>query len=460
MVRGILLLDIMKASFHTLGCKLNYAETASLERQFKERGFEIVPFTETSDVCVINTCSVTERADREARQIVRRALRTSPDAFVAVVGCYAQLDPEEIASIDGVDVVLGASEKFRVFDYAGPFQKFPSPKIFVSPIGTVNDFGPAYSGGIDDRTRAFLKVQDGCDFNCAFCTIPLARGESRSQTVEACLSQARQLVEMGYKEIILTGVNVGDFGKKNGTSLLQLLKGLHTVDGIERIRISSIEPNLLNEELTDYWLQSEKICDHFHIPLQHGTDEILRTMRRRYTSRYYRELIYRIREKSPHAGIGVDVIVGFPGETEGLFERNFNFIHDLPLSYLHVFTYSERPNTPSIDFEGRIEPRVRYAHSDRLRVLGQMKKSEFYRSQKDRILPVLIEGSIEENMLSGYSDNYIRVKVPYHPALENSVSLVRIGEYKGDVCEGEVVSVSSSQSVIDPLLPVVNSVLR
>lgn len=450
----------LRVSFHTLGCKLNYAETASLERQFKERGFDIVPFTETADICVINTCSVTERADREARQIVRRALRTSPDAFVAVVGCYAQLDPEEIASIDGVDVVLGASEKFRVFDFAEPFQKFSSPKIFVSPIGTVNDFGPAFSGGVDDRTRAFLKVQDGCDFNCAFCTIPLARGESRSQSIEACLSQARQLVEMGYKEIILTGVNVGDFGKKDGTSLLQLLKNLDTVDGIERIRISSIEPNLLNEELLDFWLQSEKICDHFHVPLQHGTDEILRKMRRRYTSEYYQKLIHRIREKSPDAGIGVDVIVGFPGETEELFEQNFNLIHDLPLSYLHVFTYSERPNTPSIDFEGRIEPRVRYSHSDRLRLLGQLKKSGFYQSQKGQIRPVLIEGSIEGNMLSGYTDNYVRVKVPYHPSFENSVSLVRIGKCIGDVCEGEVVSVQSSRSFINPMLPVLDSITR
>ncbi|MFA5833166.1 MAG: tRNA (N(6)-L-threonylcarbamoyladenosine(37)-C(2))-methylthiotransferase MtaB [Bacteroidota bacterium] len=450
----------MKASFYTLGCKLNYAETASLERQFKERGFDIVPFAEHSDVCIINTCSVTERADREARQIVRRALRTSPNAFVAVVGCYAQLDPEEIASIDGVDIVLGASEKFRVFDFAESFQKYSSPKVFVSPIENVNDFGPAFSGGVDDRTRAFLKVQDGCDFTCAFCTIPLARGESRSQTIDACVTQARQLVEMGYKEIILTGVNVGDFGKKNDLSLLQLLKELDSVDGIERIRISSIEPNLLNDELIDFWLRSEKICDHFHIPLQNGNDEILRKMRRRYTSEHYQKLIHRIREKSPSAGIGVDVIVGFPGETEQLFEKNFHFLHELPISYLHVFTYSERPNTPSIDFPGRVEPRIRYSHSDKLRILGQMKKSAFYQSQKNRVLPVLIESAIEENMLSGYTDNYVRVRVPYHPSLENSIAMVRIGEYSGDVCEGEIVSVKSSQSVINPMLPILNSVVR
>ncbi len=448
---------LMKASFHTLGCKLNYAETAALERQFKERGFDIVPFTEHSDVCVINTCSVTERADREARQIVRRALRTSPNAFVAVIGCYAQLDPEVIASIDGVDIVLGASEKFQMFNFTESFQKFPAPKIFVSPIETVNDFGPAFSGGVDDRTRAFLKVQDGCDFNCSFCTIPLARGGSRSQTIEACISQARQLVSMGYKEIILTGVNVGDFGKNENLSLLNLLRELDNVDGIERIRVSSIEPNLLNDELVDFWLGSEKICNHFHIPLQHGTDEILRTMRRRYTSEDYHSLIHSIREKSPNAGIGVDVIVGFPGETEELFRNNFDFVHELPISYLHVFTYSERPNTPSINFDGRIEPRVRYSHSDQMRILGQMKRTAFYRSQKDLVRPMLIESSIEDNMLSGYTDNYVRVRVPYHPALENSIVMVRIKEIQNEVCDCEIVSIQSNQTIINPLLPIVNS---
>ena len=450
----------MKVSFYTLGCKLNYAETATLERQFKDRGFDIVPFSETSDVCVINTCSVTERADREARQIVRRALRTSPEAFVAVVGCYAQLAPEEISSIDGVDVVLGASEKFRLFDYSGQFQKFDSPRVHVSPVDSISDFGPAFSGGVDDRTRAFLKVQDGCDFNCAFCTIPLARGESRSQSIDACILQAEQLVRMGYKEIILTGVNVGDYGKKEGTSLLNLLRALENVDGVQRIRISSIEPNLLNDELLDFWLSSEKICHHFHIPLQNGTDEILKKMRRRYISSDYKKLIYAIREKSPEAGIGVDVIVGFPGETEDLFEQNFNFIHELPVTYLHIFTYSERPNTPSIDFPGRVEPRIRYSHSDRLRVLGQMKKSAFYRSQNDRVRKVLIEGSIVNNKLSGYTDNYVRVEVPYHPTLENSVALVRVGDFNGETCEGEIVSIESSSTPISIQLPIISSAIR
>ncbi|MEW5797449.1 MAG: tRNA (N(6)-L-threonylcarbamoyladenosine(37)-C(2))-methylthiotransferase MtaB [Bacteroidota bacterium] len=450
----------MKVSFYTLGCKLNYAETAALERQFKDRGFDIVPFSEQSDVCVINTCSVTERADREARQIVRRALRSSPHAFVAVVGCYAQLAPEEISSIDGVDVVLGASEKFRLFDYSGQFQKLDSPRIHVSPIESISDFGPAFSGGVDDRTRAFLKVQDGCDFNCSFCTIPLARGESRSQSIEACVSQAEQLVRMGYKEIILTGVNVGDYGKKDGTALLQLLQSLENVDGVQRIRISSIEPNLLYDEVLDFWLSSEKICNHFHIPLQNGTDEILKKMRRRYTSSEYKKLIYSIREKAPDAGIGVDVIVGFPGETEALFEQNYNFIHELPVSYLHVFTYSERPNTPSVNFPGRVEPRIRYSHSDRLRILGQMKKSSFYQLQHGTMHNVLIEGSIENNKLSGYTENYVRVEVPYHPTLENSIALVRVGNFNGETCEGEIVSVESGSAPSTIDIPLVSSVNR
>lgn len=446
----------MNVSFYTLGCKLNYAETAALERQFKDRGFGIVPFSERSDVCVINTCSVTERADREARQIVRRALRHSPDAFIAVIGCYAQLDPETISSIDGVDVVLGASEKFRLFDYAGDFRKLPTPRIFVSPIDAVNDFGPAYSGGVDDRTRAFLKVQDGCDFNCSFCTIPLARGSSRSQSIERCVEQAEQLVALGYKEIVLTGVNVGDFGKNSGTSFLRLLHALDDVQGIRRIRISSIEPNLLNGEILDFWVSSEKICNHFHIPLQNGTDEILQKMRRRYTSSYYKKLIYSIREKAPDAGIGVDVIVGFPGETESLFEKNFNFIHDLPVSYLHVFTYSERPNTPSVGFSGKIEPRIRFSHSERLRNLGHMKKSHFYQSQQNVVRPALIEGTVENNRLAGYTDNYIRVEVPYHPSLENSIVDVKIGEFNGEHSFAEVVGPVPFAQSISVQLPVLN----
>ena len=450
----------MRASFYTLGCKLNYAETASLERQFHDHGFSIVPFSDLADVCVINTCSVTDRADREARQIVRRALRTSPNAFVVVLGCYAQLDPEVIASIDGVDLVLGASEKFRVFHYADSFKKYATPKIFVSPIETVNDFGPASSGGIDDRTRAFLKVQDGCDYNCSFCTIPLARGTSRSQSVDACIAQARSLAASGYKEIVLTGVNVGDYGKNDSTSLLELLKSIETVEGIERIRISSIEPNLCTEPLLEYWIRSEKICNHFHIPLQSGTDELLKKMRRRYNSEYYKNLIHSIRAKAPDAGIGADVIVGFPGETNELFEQNFNFIQDLPLSYLHVFTYSERRNTPSVTYPGRVEPRIRFSHSDQLRALALKKKSVFYESQQGKIRPVLIESHIENNRLSGYTDNYVRVDVPYHPSLENSVADVKIGSFNGETCTGEIQDITSFGSPVVVDIPIVAAPIK
>ncbi len=435
-----------KVSFHTLGCKLNYAETASLEKQFVEQGFTIVPFGEKSDVSVINTCSVTERADRECRQLVRRAGRVSPDAFIVVLGCYAQLQPEEIASIDGVDLVLGASEKFRLFDYSGNFRKYDSPRVFVSPISSASDFGPAYSGGVDERTRAFLKIQDGCDFNCSFCTIPLARGKSRSQSIEDCVLQAVHLVDQGYREIVLTGVNVGDFGKHIGTSLIKLLEQLHAIEGLERIRISSIEPNLLTDELLDFWTASKKICNHFHIPLQSGSDEILKKMRRRYTSFDYRKLVDSIRRKSPDAGIGADVIVGFPGETNDLFMKSYDFIHDLPISYLHVFTYSERPNTPSLELEGRVEPRIRYKRSEFLRILGLQKKQAFYLSQLHTTQKVLIENTVENNMLSGYTGNYIRVFVPYHDSLEHSLAEVVLQQRTAEGCTGFVKSAGFSAS--------------
>jgi threonylcarbamoyladenosine tRNA methylthiotransferase MtaB len=449
-----------KVSFHTLGCKLNYAETASLEKQFAERGFALVPFGERSDVCVINTCSVTERADRECRQLVRRASRISPGSFVVVLGCYAQLQPEEIASIDGVDLVLGASEKFNLFNYSGKFEKFDSPRVFVSPISNASDFGPAYSGGVDERTRAFLKVQDGCDFNCSFCTIPLARGKSRSQSIDDCILQAVNLVDLGYREIVLTGVNVGDFGKHIGTSLVELLKRLETIDGLERIRVSSVEPNLLTEELLEFWVSSKKICNHFHIPLQSGSDEILKRMRRRYTSSDYRNLIHSIRKASPDAGIGADVIVGFPGETDDLFRKSYDFVHELPLSYLHVFTYSERSDTPSLELDGRVEPRIRYKRSEMLRILGLQKKQAFLLSQLHMNRKVLIESSIENNMLSGYTDNYIRVFVPYHPSLEHSLAEVVLQERKSEGCIGIVNDAEEQTGRISVAIPTQQAVAR
>ena len=435
-----------KVSFHTLGCKLNYAETASLERQFVDRGFAIVPFNEQSDVCIVNTCSVTERADRECRQLVRRALRISPDAFVAVLGCYAQLQPEEIASIDGVDVVLGASEKFDLFTYAESFQKFDAPKIFVAPISDVADFGPAYSGGVDDRTRAFLKVQDGCDFNCSFCTIPLARGKSRSQSLEDTVMQAKHLVDNGYKEIVLTGVNVGDYGKRNDESLVTLLRRLDRVNGLKRIRVSSIEPNLLSRDLLDFWIESKKVCNHFHLPLQSGSDDILRKMRRRYSTSEYADLVYSIKERCPDAGIGIDVIVGFPGETDAQFMKTYDFLHELPASYFHVFTYSERPHTPSLELRGRVEPRIRYRRSDMLRTLSQQKKQSFYRSQIGTSHSVLIESSVENNMLSGYTENYIRVSLPYNSSLENTIVTVCLNERTAEGCVGVVEEIDADFS--------------
>ncbi|MEK9136615.1 MAG: tRNA (N(6)-L-threonylcarbamoyladenosine(37)-C(2))-methylthiotransferase MtaB, partial [Bacteroidota bacterium] len=365
-------------SLHTLGCKLNFAETSMLGKQFVDRGFTVVEFGQPSDVCVINTCSVTERADRECRQIVRKAVRTSANPFVVVTGCYAQLAPEEVAAIDGVDLILGAREKFEVFDYIGGLEKKLYPHVFVSDIDTVDDFGVSYTTAVGDRTRAFLKVQDGCDYNCSFCTIPLARGASRSQRTDACVAQARELVSEGFREITLTGVNVGDYGKSAGTSLLELLHRLANVDGLERIRISSIEPNLLTKEMIDFIASQPKMCKHLHIPLQSGCDEILRRMRRRYNTQMYADLVRQVRTTIPECGIGVDVITGFPGETDEHFHTTLDFIEGLPVSYLHVFTYSERPNTPAIGFVEQVEPKVRFKRNEILRAIGMKKKREFY----------------------------------------------------------------------------------
>ncbi len=427
-----------RVALHTLGCKLNYAETSMLGKQFAERGFEVVDFNEPADVYLINTCSVTERADRECRQIIRRALRRGSNPFVIVTGCYAQLEPEEVASIEGVDVVLGAKEKFQMFDYVGSLEKKRYPHVFVSEIDSVEDFGIAYSTSATDRTRAFLKVQDGCDYNCSFCTIPLARGASRSQSIEACVQQARALVTQGYKEVVLTGVNVGDYGKKNGSSLLALLRQLMLVDGLERVRISSIEPNLLSDEILELVAREKSLCKHFHIPLQSGSDEILRLMRRRYTAQQYRELIHRIRTRIPDCGIGVDVIVGFPGETERHFNETHLFLAELPVSYLHVFTYSERPNTPAAEFASPVEPKVRFKRSEELRILSQKKKQAFYRSMMGRRVDVLMEGEVENGMRLGFTDNYIRVALPADETSANEVVEAELTEIVGERCIGRV----------------------
>jgi threonylcarbamoyladenosine tRNA methylthiotransferase MtaB len=389
-----------RVALHTLGCKLNHAETTTIGKQFLDRGFLLVPFGDDADVCVINTCSVTDRADRECRQMIRRARRTSRNPFVVVTGCYAQLAPKDVAAIEGVDLVLGTQEKFDLFQHANEFRRGREAKICVSDIDLAENFGPAFSTAATDRTRAYLKIQDGCDFNCSFCTIPLARGASRSQSVADTVTQARALVEDGYREIVLTGVNVGDFGRKSGT-LITLLRELVKVDGLQRLRISSIEPNLLSQEIIDFAADSAIFCNHFHIPLQSGSDAILRAMRRRYTTGAYGELIHRIRERIPQCGIGVDVIVGFPGETA-----------ELPVSYLHVFTYSERANTPAADSEHMVAPAERFRRNASLRLLGQKKKHAFYSSAVGGTHLVLAEGDTDGGYRFGFTDTYVRVRLP------------------------------------------------
>jgi len=427
-----------RVAFHTLGCKLNYAETATIGKQFLDRGYQLARAGEPADVWVINTCSVTERANRECRQLIRRALRSPGNPYVIVTGCYAQLDPENVASINGVDVVLGAKEKFDLFRYADPSAGKGTPRVHVSEIETVETFGPAFTTEAGSRTRAYLKVQDGCDFNCSFCTIPLARGVSRSQPVDDAVAQARDLVVQGYREIVLTGVNVGDYGKASGASLLTLLRALEQVKGLERLRVSSIEPNLLTPEIIDAVAESRTLCRHFHIPLQSGTDEVLRAMRRRYTTGQYADLVNAIRERIPDAGIGVDVITGFPGESEAHFDATYRYLCGLPVSYLHVFTYSERPNTPAAAMKGTVEPRVRYQRNDMLRMLGQKKKQAFYEGAVGRLLPVLTEGDVEDGVRFGFTSNYVRVGIPAAACRENEIVQTKITGVSRMVCTGIV----------------------
>jgi threonylcarbamoyladenosine tRNA methylthiotransferase MtaB len=425
---------VPRVSLHTLGCKLNFAETSSLGGQFLDRGFELVEFGAEADVIVINTCSVTERADRECRQIIRRALRTSKDAVVLVTGCYAQLEPEEVASINGVDVVLGSKEKFHLFDYLPSLEKSGYPRVFVSDIGHDEAFGAAMSGPTGDRTRAFLKVQDGCDYQCSFCTIPRARGVSRSQPIETCVAQAEALVEHGFKEIVLTGVNVGDYGRKMGSSLYELLEQLVLVPGLERLRVSSIEPNLLTEDILKLAASSDVLCNHFHVPLQSGSDAILHAMRRRYSTSQYRDLITAIREQLPDCGIGVDVITGFPGETEAQFAGTLRFLEDLPVSYLHVFTYSERPNTPAATYGSPVEPKERFHRNEVLRAIGEKKKHAFYEGMIGKTVRVLAEGVVEDGRRFGFTDNFVRAALPVECAVENELVTARIVSVADDVC--------------------------
>ena len=428
-----------RVALHTLGCKLNYAETSTIAEGFRREGFDVVPFGSASDVTVINSCTVTENADRECRQIVRRALRANPQSFVVVTGCYAQLQPEEIASIDGVDLVLGSAEKFRILEIEHSFRKQETPRIRVEEIDAADSFGPAATGGSDERTRAFLKVQDGCDYSCSFCTIPLARGASRSHSIAAAVSNARSLVSAGYREIVLTGVNVGDFGKGRGESLYDLLVALHDVDRLERLKISSIEPNLLEDRIIELAASSDRMIPHFHLPLQSGSNLLLGRMRRRYRRELYAERVSTILSALPDAAIGVDLIVGFPGEGAEEFEDSTAFVRNLPVAYFHVFTYSERTNTPAAEFGLVVPVAERRARTRRLRALSERKKRHFAERFIGSTRPVLFEREIEEQsgaVVEGLTDNYVRVCVPYRSGLVNTIAAVTIGACDGDRCVG------------------------
>ena len=410
-------------AFHTLGCKLNFSETSTVARQLSEGGFARVNIDETPDVVVINTCSVTDNADSKCRNFVRRSLKSNPIAFIVVIGCYAQLKPDEIAAIEGVDLVLGANEKFNLPSILNELNKkaFGLGEIRVGEIKEVRDFIPGFSSG--DRTRTFLKVQDGCDYFCAFCTIPLARGRSRSGTIAQTLDSAREAIKRGAKEIVLTGVNIGDFGKEKGESLLELIQALDKLEGgIERYRISSIEPNLLSEDIIDFVADSTKFMPHFHIPLQSGSDEILSAMRRRYRSDLYRSRIDYIRKKMPHAGIGVDVIVGFPGECDSKFKDTYDFVNSLNISYLHVFTYSERPNTTALRIDDIVPVQTRQNRNKMLRILSLKKQREHYEKFIGSISQVLIESSEDEDLVFGYTPEYVRVAVNLNTVSRNTAT--------------------------------------
>lgn len=414
-----------RAAFETLGCKLNYSETLTIQRDFEEAGFEIADFREEADIYVINTCSVTQSANSTCRKTVRRALRRNPEAFVAVVGCYAQLKPEEIADIDGVDVVLGARHKFDLLELFDDFTKRRDTVIHHTDVNEAVDFHNAFSA--DDRTRAFLKVQDGCSYNCSFCTIPLARGESRSPRIATVMNNARRLVSEGFREIVITGVNAGDFGRGTDENFFMLIRALDEVQELERIRFSSVEPNLMHEEIIRYVAESKKLQPHFHMPLQSGSDKMLGLMRRRYQSGLYRERVELIRELMPDAAIGVDVITGHPGETEELFRESYDFIDSLPVSYLHVFTYSERPDTHALHIEPVVQDSVRKERTHKMRRLSRKKRHAFDTRFQRQVRPVLFEGAERDGIMQGWTDNYVRVGIPYDPRYENKILPVELG---------------------------------
>jgi threonylcarbamoyladenosine tRNA methylthiotransferase MtaB len=428
-----------KVAFHTLGCKLNFSETSAISQDFLNKGFEVVDFNSTADVYVVNTCTVTDNADKECRQIVRRALRNNPEAFIAVTGCYAQLRSEEISQIEGVDVVLGSNEKFNIFDYAGDFSKNELSCIYVSDTNELNDFHSSLSLEGNERTRAFFKIQDGCDYKCSFCTIPLARGKSRSLSPVEVLSEFKTLLAAGYKEIILTGVNVGDYGINYNMKLYDLLTQMLEVEGDYRIRISSIEPNLLDEDILNLTRENEKMANHFHIPLQSGSPEILKLMQRRYKVEDYRRLILNAVDKIPNLGIGVDVIVGFPGETDKHFQETYNFLKELPISYLHVFTYSERPNTKAIEMGGNIDIGIRKKRNKMLRILSDKKRADFTRRMIGKEQVALFEDQNEDGLMKGFTESYLRIVHPFNNTLINKFTPVKIKEANGNFCTVDLI---------------------
>ena len=419
-----------KVAFYTLGCKLNYSETSTIARMFESKGYEKVEFNQKPDIFIVNTCSVTENADKKCKKIVREANKINPDGYVAIIGCYAQLKPQEIAEIEGVDAVLGAAEKFQLIDLLDGFVKEPSQKvakIYNQNIEEAIDYHTSYS--LNDRTRTFLKVQDGCDYPCAYCTIPLARGASRSDTIENVLKTAQEIAESGVKEIVLTGVNIGDFGLRNGKreeTFLDLVKALDEVEGIERFRISSIEPNLLTDETIQFVSQSQRFVPHFHIPLQSGSNKMLGLMKRRYKRELYVDRVRKIKELMPHCCIGVDVIVGHAGETDEDFLETYNFLNELDISYLHVFTYSERENTAALLIKPIVTPSKRSERSKMLHILSDKKRRYFYEQQIGKNFTVLFEEDIENGMMQGFTENYVRVTAKYDPLLINETKLVSL----------------------------------
>ncbi len=415
----------LSIAYHTLGCKLNFSETSTITRQFDKEGYTQKGFHESADIYVINTCSVTENADKECKQLIRKVKKLNPSSTVVIAGCYAQLKPQQIANLDGVDLVIGASEKFNIVEHVQTFQVDKQSKICGCDIEDLQGFQAAFS--IQDRTRTFLKVQDGCDYNCSFCTIPLARGHSRSDTIQGVLDNVYELTSTGVKEIVLTGVNLGDFGKgyngnrKREENFFDLIEALDAYDGIERYRISSIEPNLLSDKIIEFVAKSKHFMPHFHIPLQSGSQTVLSAMRRRYPVELYTQRVNYIKSMMPHCCIGVDVIVGFPGETEMEFQQTFQYLHDLDISYLHVFTYSERENTAAVEFSSVVPISVRKERNAILRNLSEKKMNYFTEQHVGQIRKVLFENSVDGKMLEGYTDNYIKIKVPFQQELVNSV---------------------------------------